>query len=63
MNKLYAVLIGLVFIVLTGCSESSSVTVHKPGVYKGAQDPLLSTNTEERASELSARFNLGQIDR
>lgn len=63
MNKLYGVAIGLIFVVLTGCSESSSVTVHKPGVYKGAKDPLLSANVEERASELSARFNLGQIDR
>ena len=63
MNKLYVVLIGLVFAVLTGCSEPSNVTVHEPGVYKGAEDPLLSANTEERAGQLSARFNLGQIDR
>ena len=63
MSKLYSVSMGLIFVVLTGCSDPSSVTVHEPGVYKGAKDPLLSANTEERASELSARFNLGQIDR
>lgn len=63
MNKLYGVVIGLVCVVSIGCSESSSVTVHEPGVYKGASDPLLSANSEERANELSARFNLGQIDR
>ncbi len=64
MNKLYGVLIGLIFVAMTaGCSDTSSVTVHKPGVYKGAKDPLLSANTEERASELNARFNMGQIDR
>lgn len=63
MNKLCGIVVGLILVALTGCSDSSSVTVHKPGVYKGAKDPLLSDNSEERASELSARFNLGQIDR
>lgn len=62
MNKLYGFVVGLVFVVLTGCYESSSVTLHKPGVYKGADDPLLSASTEERASALNARFS-GQIDR
>lgn len=50
-------------IVLTGCYESSSVTVHKPGVYKGAKDPLLSANQEDRAAALNGRFKLGQLDR
>ena len=63
MNKLYGVILGLVFFVLTGCDQSSSVTMHEPGVYKGASDPLLSANTEERADALNARFNMGQIDR
>lgn len=63
MNKLYGFFVGLVFVVLVGCSESSSVTVHKPGVYKGASDPLLSANSEERANALSDRFTLGQLDR
>lgn len=63
MNKLKVVFVSLVFVVLTGCYEESSVTVHKPGVYKGASDPLLSANAENRANDLSARFNMGQIDR
>ena len=63
MNKLNGVLLGLVFVVLTGCYESASVTVHKPGVYMGASDPLLSANTAQRADELNARFNMGQLDR
>lgn len=63
MNKLKAVFVGLVFVVLTGCYESSSVTVHQPGVYKGASDPLLVADSGERANELSARFNMGQLDR
>lgn len=63
MNKLYSLLLGLVFFVLTGCDQFSSVTMHEPGVYKGASDPLLSANTEERAASLNARFNMGQIDR
>lgn len=63
MNKLYGLFVGLVFVVLTGCYETSSVTVHKPGVYKGASDPLLTANTEERASALSERFTMGQLDR
>ena len=63
MNKLYGLFVGLVFVVLTGCSESSSVTMHQPGVYKGASDPLLSANSEERASALSERFTTGQLDR
>ena len=40
--------------------ESSNLTVHKPGIYKGAKDPLLAANQEERASSLSERFKLGQ---
>lgn len=63
MNKLNTLLISLMVIVLTGCYESSSVTVHKPGVYKGAKDPLLSANQEDRAAALNGRFKLGQLDR
>jgi len=63
MNKLYGLFIGLVFVVMTGCSESSSVTLSEPGVYKGARDPLLDANSDERASALSARFKISQLDR
>ena len=63
MNKLNVFLVGLAFVALAGCNQSSSVTMHKPGVYKGASDPLLSANTEERATALSERFSMGQLDR
>lgn len=63
MNKLNMLLMGLIVVVLTGCYESSNLTVHKPGVYKGAKDPLLGANQEERAGSLSERFKLGQLDR
>jgi len=63
MNKIYPVLAGLIVLALTACSESSNVTIHEPGVYKGASDPLLSANAEDRASSLHERFLSGQLDR
>jgi hypothetical protein len=46
---------------LTGCSsEPRSVTMHEPGVYKGAKDPLLA---QQRQQELIDRFKLVQTDR
>lgn len=53
-----------VFIVLAGIagcsSESRDVTMHKPGVYKGTQDPLLARQGQQ---ELANRFKLVQADR
>ena len=67
MSKLRCVFMGLVFVALAGCSDIPDVipgvTVHSPGVYKGAADPLLSANTDERVSALNSRFNSGQTDR
>lgn len=63
MNKLSVFLVGLVFVILAGCNQSTSVTMHKPGIYKGANDPLLSANTEDRATALGERFTMGQLDR
>ena len=46
---------------LTGCSsEPRGVTMHKPGVYKGATDPLLG---QQRQQLLIDRFKLVQTDR
>ena len=46
---------------LTGCSsEPRSVTMHEPGVYKGAKDPLLA---QQRQQDLIDRFKLVQTDR
>ena len=56
--------ISAVFIVLVGlagCSyESREVTLHEPGVYKGAKDPLLARQEQQ---ELIDRFKLVQTDR
>ncbi len=54
----------MVFTVLAGfagCStESRKTTVHEPGVYKGAKDPLLALKNQQ---ELIDRFRLVQTDR
>jgi len=56
MLTAFAVLAGIV-----GCSsESRSVTMHKPGVYKGAKDPLLALKNQQ---ELIDRLKLVQSDR
>jgi len=51
-----AVLVGPV-----GCSsESRNVTMHKPGIYKGAKDPVLALKNQQ---ELIDRLKLVQSDR
>lgn len=62
MRYRWHVLAAFLFLVgLTGCSsEPRSVTMHKPGVYKGASDPLLA---QQRQQELIDRFKLVQTDR
>ena len=48
-------------VFLSGCSsEPRSVTMHKPGVYKGAKDPLLA---QQKQQELIDRLKLVQTDR
>lgn len=60
-------LIGLAFtgvLVLAGCAESSDVTLHKAGVYKGPNDPLIEKQRSPAQQEaLLARFNRIQTDR
>ena len=49
---------------LSGCWESSDVTVHRQGTYKGAMDPLLDKEaTAKREDILKKRFQLVQVDR
>ncbi len=49
---------------LVGCSDSTDVTLHKPGVYKGAVDPLIDKQRSPQQQErLVARFNQIQTDR
>ena len=51
----------LVLTGLIGCSyESRKTTMHEPGVYKGAKDPLLA---QQHQQELIDRFKLVQTDR
>ena len=48
---------------LAGCWDSTDVTVHNPGEYKGPPDPLLAQSASARESTLNERFQRGQVDR
>lgn len=48
---------------LSGCWESSDVTMHEAGKYKGAKDPLLNQQAASRTESLQKRFQLVQADR
>ena len=48
---------------LAGCWESSEVTLHEAGKYKGTQDPLLNQQASARTESLQKRFQLVQADR
>jgi hypothetical protein len=51
-------------VIASGCYESADVTVHNPGQFKGAKDPLLDAkSTAEREEVLQKRFQLVQVDR
>ncbi len=60
-------LTAVVFVVaavgLGGCYESTDVTVHKQGIYKGQKDPLLSQQGAARDESLKKRFQLVQVER
>ena len=54
----------LVLASLTGCYESTSVTLHEPGVYKGSEDPLLAADDSKAFEDaLRKRFEEGQAPR
>jgi hypothetical protein len=58
---IYLVMTVLIFLAPIACSsEPRSITVHKPGVYKGDKDQLLALKNQQ---ELIDRFILGQTDR
>ena len=48
---------------LAGCWDSTEVTVHNPGEYKGQADPLLSQAASARSRSLMERFQRVQADR
>lgn len=62
MKRILFMLTALVILAgLVGCSsESRNVTMHKPGVYKGVKDPLLTLKNQQ---ELIDRLKLVQTDR
>ena len=50
--------------MLGGCNEQATVQMHKPGVYKGAADPLLEiAGTPEQNARLEERLLAVQTDR
>jgi hypothetical protein len=62
MKRTLCLLIALIGLMgLVGCSyESRDTTMHEPGVYKGAKDPLL---VQQKQQDLIDRFKLVQTDR
>jgi hypothetical protein len=59
-----ALVVGMVAAMgLGGCYESTDVTLHEAGKYKGAKDPLLSQQVSSRTEALNKRFQLVQADR
>ena len=50
--------------LLAGCGEPEKVTLHEPGVYKGAKDPLIAkTSTREHEDLMRERVLMVQTDR
>ena len=51
-------------LIVVACYESPDVVLHKPGVYKGARDPLLVKQRSAKQQEvLRERVMLIQADR
>ena len=51
-------------LVVVACYESPEVVLHKPGIYKGARDPLLAKQRSAKQQEtLRERVMLIQADR
>ncbi len=65
MARCHAMLmIAALGLLLAGCTESDAVVLSEPGVYKGAEDPLLKATAEgELHADLEQRFNAIQTDR
>jgi hypothetical protein len=60
-----AMVLALAFLPLslTACAERADATLHEPGVYKGAEDPLLAKQDSQYVETLQDRFAKGQTDR
>lgn len=60
-RKWHVLAAGIVLAAIFGCStEPRQVTMHEPGAYKGAKDPLLAQQKEQA---LIDRCKLVQTDR
>ena len=58
------IMIAVVLTALGGCYESPNVKLHKPGIYKGGNDPLLAKQRDpQQQTALRERFDLVQKDR
>jgi hypothetical protein len=59
-----ALLVGGLSVLLAACGDSRSVRSYEPGVYKGADDPLLDVVSKpEHKQQLRERFTKGQAER
>lgn len=57
-------LLALIVSVVCACYESPAVSLHKPGVYKGAVDPLLARQrSDNQIKILRERLTQIQTDR
>ncbi len=63
MKSMFLLAMAVTALSLTGCWESSDITVHEAGEYKGVVDPLLSQNSASRIEVLNKRFQLIQMAR
>lgn len=62
-NTFTLMLVIITSLALSGCWESTDVTIHQAGKYMGTKDPLLATSGASRAEGLQKRFQLVQVDR
>lgn len=63
LSKVRTVMMIGTVVLTTGCWESTDVTLHEPGVYMGAADPLLSEDVAARSAAAKERFEMVQVDR
>lgn len=64
MRKVTVALLIVASVAMGGCYESTDITLHDPGVYRGATDPLLAKQANpEQQAKLAERFRMGQSDR
>lgn len=64
MRYRHILVVLLLGVMLSACYQSADVTLHQPGEYKGAVDPLLAyAGSAEHQQKLRDRFNMVQVDR